>query len=85
MSGFINSQKAVDKAGEIVRSVKVVVAIYRWLYGGGVIHILLVTTTRRGSDSSHTGTKTIPLSPILGRVALAGGIALVIIGSRAKK
>jgi len=29
--------------------------------------------------------KTIPLSPVLGGVALAGGIALVIIGIRAKK
>jgi len=29
--------------------------------------------------------KTIPFSPILGGVALAGGIALVIIGSGAKK
>jgi uncharacterized membrane protein len=29
--------------------------------------------------------KTIPLPPILGGVALAGGIVLVIIGSRAKK
>ncbi len=29
--------------------------------------------------------KTIPLSPILGGVALAGGIALVIIGGGAKK
>jgi uncharacterized membrane protein len=29
--------------------------------------------------------KTIPFSPILGGVALAGGIALIIIGGRARK
>ena len=34
---------------------------------------------------THETRKTIPLSPILGGVALAGGIALVIIGIRAKE
>ena len=35
--------------------------------------------------ATHETQKTIPLSPILGGVALAGGIVLVIIGIRAKK
>ena len=36
-------------------------------------------------QATHETRKTIPLSPILGGVALIGGIALVIIGSGAKK
>ena len=35
-------------------------------------------------QATHDTEKTIPLSPILGGVALAGGIALVIIGRGAK-
>jgi len=36
-------------------------------------------------QATHETKKTIPLSPILGGVALAGGIVLVIIGIKAKK
>jgi hypothetical protein len=36
-------------------------------------------------QATHETKKTIPLSPILGGAALAGGIVLVIIGIRAKK
>ena len=36
-------------------------------------------------QATHETKKTIPLSPILGGVALAGGIVLVIIGIGAKK
>jgi hypothetical protein len=36
-------------------------------------------------QATHETTKTIPLSPILGGVALAGEIVLVIIGINAKK
>jgi hypothetical protein len=35
-------------------------------------------------QATHETKKTIPMSPILGGVALAGGIVLVIIGIRAK-
>ena len=36
-------------------------------------------------QATHDTKKTIPLSPLLGGVALAGGLVLVIIGSGAKK
>ena len=36
-------------------------------------------------QATHETKKSIPLSPILGGVALAGGIVLVIIGIKAKK
>jgi uncharacterized membrane protein len=36
-------------------------------------------------QATQETTKTIPLSPVLGGVALAGGIVLVIIGNGAKK
>jgi uncharacterized membrane protein len=36
-------------------------------------------------QATHKTEKTIPLSPFLGGVALAGGIVLVIIGSGVKK
>jgi uncharacterized membrane protein len=36
-------------------------------------------------QANHDTKKTIPLSPILGGVSLAGGIVLVIVGNRARK
>jgi uncharacterized membrane protein len=36
-------------------------------------------------QATHETRKTIPLSPILGGVSLAGGIVLVLIGNRAKR
>ena len=36
-------------------------------------------------QATHETKKTIPLPPVLGGVALAGGIVLVIIGIKAKK
>ena len=57
-----------------------VVLVILWLLGlvssytmGGFIHVLLVTADKA---------KTLPLPPIMGAIALAGGIVLLVMGSK---
>jgi hypothetical protein len=68
---------------------------------GGVLLIILgavalvyqginYTTSKKVVDAgplqiSHKETHTVPLPPILGAIAIAGGIALLVIGSRKSK
>ena len=69
-----------------------IVGIVLIALGMGVLAYQGITYTSREKiidigpiQATRETTKTIPVSPILGGIALAGGIVLVITGIRAKK
>jgi hypothetical protein len=69
---------------KIVGIVLIVIGIIALAYGG------ITYTTREKvldigpSEATAERQKTIPLPPLLGGLALAGGVALLIVGSRRK-
>ena len=69
---------------KIVGSVLIVIGIIALAYGG-----ITYTTREKVLDlgpieATAERQKTIPLPPLLGGLALAGGVALLIVGSRRK-
>jgi hypothetical protein len=70
------------KPAGIVGIILIVIGIISFVYGG-------ITYTKREKvldigpiQATEEKQHTIPLSPVLGAICLAGGIALVIVGSR---
>jgi hypothetical protein len=66
----------------IIGVILIVIGVIALVFGG-------ITYTRREKvldigplQASTERQKTIPLSPVLGRLALVGGVALMIVGSR---